>query len=173
MRVISTENQKFSVRLLSEGTLRLIALCTLRFDPQQQGVLCLEEPENGIHPRRLLQVLELLKGMVTDFKETTDEDTQPPLKQIIINTHSPALVSEIVAAHEDIQLLYASLVTQVKDGTLSKVTKMTPVKKDKVKALHHQTAPNDQDKNDPIDVITAHEVLQYLKGIDLEEPAGL
>jgi len=37
-------------RALSDGTLRFLALSMLEQDPENQGVMCLEEPENGIHP---------------------------------------------------------------------------------------------------------------------------
>jgi hypothetical protein len=37
-------------QVLSDGTLRLLALSTLKNDPRLRGVLCLEEPENGFLP---------------------------------------------------------------------------------------------------------------------------
>ena len=36
---------RFSSRVLSDGTLRMLALATLKNDPEHQGVLCFEEPE--------------------------------------------------------------------------------------------------------------------------------
>jgi predicted ATPase len=49
---------------LSDGTLRFLALATLDLDPHVQGVLCLEEPENGIHPSRIPAMLHLLRDIV-------------------------------------------------------------------------------------------------------------
>ena len=46
---------------LSDGTLRFLALAVLEMDPETQGLLCLEEPENGIHPARIPAILELLQ----------------------------------------------------------------------------------------------------------------
>ena len=86
----SVDGKKYSSRVLSEGTLRLLALCILEHDSKHTGLLCFEEPENGIHPFRVKTMVELLKDLTTDF-ETRDM----PLRQVIVNTHSPVLVNEI------------------------------------------------------------------------------
>jgi predicted ATPase len=78
---------------LSEGTLRFLALAVLTLDPEIQGLLCLEEPENGIHPERIPAILKLLQSFATDVNEPVDIDN--PLRQVIINTHSPAVVLQV------------------------------------------------------------------------------
>jgi len=78
---------------LSDGTLRFIALAVLKLDPENQGLLCLEEPENGIHPERIPAILKLLQSIATDVNEPVDIDN--PLRQVIINTHSPAVVLQV------------------------------------------------------------------------------
>jgi predicted ATPase len=78
---------------LSEGTLRFLALAVLALDPEVQGLLCLEEPENGIHPERIPAILKLLQSIATDVNEPVDIDN--PLRQVIINTHSPAVVLQV------------------------------------------------------------------------------
>ncbi|GAB4087504.1 AAA family ATPase [Hydrogenophaga soli] len=80
-------------RALSDGTLRFLALAILAEDPESGRVLCLEEPENGIHPSRIPAILELLRSMAVDTREAVDGDN--PLKQVIINTHSPLVVGEL------------------------------------------------------------------------------
>lgn len=75
---------------LSDGTLRFLALAVTEFDRQSGGVLCFEEPENGIHPRRIHAMLRLLQDIATDTDLPVDEDN--PLRQVIINTHSPSVV---------------------------------------------------------------------------------
>lgn len=80
-------------RSLSDGTLRFIALATLAFDDQAKGLICLEEPENGIHPSRIPAILELLKEMAVDTESPIDPSN--PLRQIIINTHSPIVVKNL------------------------------------------------------------------------------
>ncbi len=47
-------------RVVSEGTLRLLALCAMAANPFQKGLVAFEEPENGVHPRRIEVVTRLL-----------------------------------------------------------------------------------------------------------------
>ena len=61
------DGRSFPARVLSDGTLRLLALVTLRNDLQHRGVLCFEEPENGVHPFRLKNMVQLLRGSASDF----------------------------------------------------------------------------------------------------------
>jgi predicted ATPase len=90
-------------RALSDGTLRFLALAVLDLDPETTGLLCLEEPENGIHPERIPAILELLRDIAMDVHEPVGPDN--PLRQVIVNTHSPSVVSEML---ED-DVLIASL----------------------------------------------------------------
>lgn len=74
-------------RDLSDGTLRFLALAVLELDRTWRGTLCLEEPENGIHPTRIPAMLDLLQSLATDLDAEADDTN--PLRQVIINTHSP------------------------------------------------------------------------------------
>jgi hypothetical protein len=78
---------------LSDGTLRFLALAVLEEDLTATGLICLEEPENGIHPERIPAMLRLLDGIAVDASESVGPDN--PLRQIIINTHSPAVVAQV------------------------------------------------------------------------------
>jgi len=80
-------------RALSDGTLRFLALAVLNLDHKTQGLLCLEEPENGIHPERIPAILKLLQSIATDVNAPVSIDN--PLRQVIINTHSPAVVLQV------------------------------------------------------------------------------
>lgn len=80
-------------RALSDGTLRFLALAVTDLDPTAQGVLCLEEPENGIHPERIPAMIELLRDIATDPNDPVGPDN--PLRQVIVNTHSPAVVGQV------------------------------------------------------------------------------
>jgi predicted ATPase len=80
-------------RGLSDGTLRFLALAIMEQDPEVKGVICLEEPENGIHPMRLPAMIALLRDIAVDTQEPCGDDN--PLRQIIINTHSPLVVAEV------------------------------------------------------------------------------
>lgn len=87
------EGGELPAKSLSDGTLRFIALATLEMDPEETGLICLEEPENGIHPQRIQAMIELLQDSAVDT--TLEVSGDNPLRQVIINTHSPAVVAQI------------------------------------------------------------------------------
>jgi predicted ATPase len=93
VQVTGADGTAHPARALSDGTLRFLALTVLEMDPTAQGLLCLEEPENGIHPERIPAMLQLLQDIATDVNEPLGPDN--PLRQVIINTHSPAVVQEV------------------------------------------------------------------------------
>ena len=72
-------------KLLSDGTLRILALIAISYDPEFNGIIILEEPENGVHPGRIGRIVELLQSM-------TDLDISSNTKQVITNTHSSKLI---------------------------------------------------------------------------------
>lgn len=82
-------------RALSDGTLRFLALVTMLLDTDGHEVLCLEEPENGIHPSRIPAAVELLRDFAVDPSRAVDAEN--PLRQVIINTHSPDVVRQLHA----------------------------------------------------------------------------
>lgn len=86
------ENWLFG-RSLSEGTLRYIALVLMLVDVQDRAVLCLEEPENGIHPSRVPSLVTLLQDYAVDLEEPVAEDN--PLRQVILNSHSPEVARQL------------------------------------------------------------------------------
>lgn len=94
LTLILTDRDQTShpARALSDGTLRFLALSVLEMDPAAHGVLCLEEPENGIHPDRIATMIRLLKDIAMDVHRPIGPDN--PLRQVIINTHSPLVVGE-------------------------------------------------------------------------------
>ena len=87
------EGSHHPARALSDGTLRFLALVVLEMDPETDGVLCLEEPENGIHPARIPAILKLLRDIAVETTEPVGPDN--PLRQVIVNTHSPAVFQEV------------------------------------------------------------------------------
>ena len=67
-------------RVLSEGTLRVLGLLALVGVRSPPALVGFEEPENGIHPRRIELIAELLRTRA-DLGQT----------QYIVTTHSPLL----------------------------------------------------------------------------------
>src|SRR5581483_2640888 len=92
IRAMTQNETSFASRVLSDGTLRMLALATLKNDPQHRGVLCFEEPENGVHPFRLKNIAHLLQEMATDFQDESQREL--PLRQLLVNTHSPTFISQ-------------------------------------------------------------------------------
>jgi predicted ATPase len=93
LMVTGRDGVAHAARSLSDGTLRMLALAVLAADPRAPGLLCLEEPENGIHPVRIPALLRLLQAIPTDVDEPVSAGN--PLRQVIVNTHSPAVVSGV------------------------------------------------------------------------------
>jgi predicted ATPase len=75
-------------RILSEGTLRVLGLLALGGARESPALIGFEEPENGIHPRRIRQIATLLQNL-------TDEGRT----QLIVTTHSPTLCDLIPPKH--------------------------------------------------------------------------
>ena len=67
-------------RVLSEGTLRMLGLLALTGVDDAPALVGFEEPENGVHPRRIQLIAELLKTQET-LRQT----------QYMVTTHSPIL----------------------------------------------------------------------------------
>ena len=103
---------------LSDGTLRFLGLAVIREDNEHSGLICLEEPENGINPQKIEEMVNLLKDMVTDTEYPVDEDN--PLRQMIINSHSPKVVS--VVSEES---LYLATEEEIYMETFGKKVKYT------------------------------------------------
>ncbi len=78
---------------LSDGTLRFLGLAIMEKDSSMNGLICLEEPENGINPKKIHEIVALLEGMATDTTSKVGDDN--PLRQVIINTHSPIVVGAV------------------------------------------------------------------------------
>lgn len=96
---------RIPARSLSDGTLRFLTLSILRDDPESEGLICMEEPENGIHPEKIRAMVKLLKQLVVDVNEEIGLDNN--MRQLIIATHSPYLVQLL----EEADLLFAMAAT--------------------------------------------------------------
>lgn len=93
--IIVTDRSKtdYSAGVVSDGTLRFLALAVMAEDPKARGVVCLEEPENGVHPVRIEAMVHLLMDLAVDPTEPVGSDN--PLRQVIFNTHSPVVVTVV------------------------------------------------------------------------------
>ena len=60
----------------------VLAYLTIFHLPEPPRVLLIEEPENGVHPKRLEEVLKILRRLVEEQEHT----------QVLMTTHSPYVV---------------------------------------------------------------------------------
>ncbi len=104
---------------LSDGTLRFLAIALLELDRESPGLFCLEEPENGINPDRIRLLTNLLQEIAVDVCVPVGPDN--PLRQVIINTHSPLVMAQI----PDESLLVVELVETIKNGLIFKSTRFS------------------------------------------------
>lgn len=80
-----------SAKRLSDGTLRFLALAAILLPPDPPALICLEEPELGMHP----DMIRMVAKMIIDASART---------QLIITTHSEHLLS---ALQDDFDVLFA------------------------------------------------------------------
>ncbi|GIG28283.1 AAA family ATPase [Cellulomonas marina] len=109
-------------RNLSDGTLRFLALSIIANDPDYTGLVCMEEPENGIHPARVEVMADLVRNIAVDPSESPGRDN--PMRQVIVNTHSPRFVRAQRAA----DLLFAEHATVIRDGRQASTMRLLPLK---------------------------------------------
>ncbi len=86
---------------LSDGTLRFLALLSILLNAESASLICIEEPELGLHP----DAMALLAELLLEASSKT---------QIIVTTHSDALVSDLTPRAESVLVCeYGSLGTEL------------------------------------------------------------
>lgn len=73
----------FISRYVSDGTLKMFAYLILLYSPNPYPLLCIEEPENYLHPA-------LLKELAEEFRDYANRDGQ-----VFISSHSPDFVNAL------------------------------------------------------------------------------
>lgn len=76
--VTYTSGLKVPSWLISDGTLRLLALTLLAYLPPADRIYLIEEPENGVHPRAMQAVFQSISSVYAE--------------QVLLATHSPLLM---------------------------------------------------------------------------------
>jgi predicted ATPase len=80
----SHPEKAFAGSLISEGTYNIIALLTLFYQSDEPQFICIEEPETGLNPAVLGELVPFFREMADKFHH-----------HIWITTHSTSLVSEL------------------------------------------------------------------------------
>lgn len=111
---------------LSDGTMFTLGLlCVLR-NPRPPKVLCVEEPETGLHPRRL-------RWLFDHFLQLAYAVAPQPSAQVIQSTHSPYIVDLFSELQDAVQIV------EQRDGR-AQMTSMS-----KVRSQLHEPAEGDDD----------------------------
>lgn len=76
-------NKPFNKNLISDGTYNILSILTAVYQSDEPQFLCIEEPENGLNPK-------VIKELVNLFRQKCNEG-----HFIWLNTHSQTLVSEL------------------------------------------------------------------------------
>lgn len=74
-------DEELTLADLSDGTLRFLGWATLCLAPELPPLICVDEPETGLHPR----VLPVLAGLLRRASERT---------QVIVTTHAPYFLAQ-------------------------------------------------------------------------------
>lgn len=163
--VHTQDGRRFSSRVLSDGTLRMLALVTLKNDPDHSGVVLFEEPENGVHPRRLKSIASLIKELATNFHDW--EQAEQPLRQFLCNTHSPVFISEPgILPHVLFAFTSLRSAPGFSGGPL-RITRMVPVRASLLQPAFDLAIPQEEAS------YTLEEVKAYLESADPGEALSL
>jgi len=98
----------FTGHLISDGTMAVISLLAIFYQSDNQQFICIEEPENGLNPKVLKEMLEF-------FKRINEKNGI----YIWISTHSPFLVSLLTMPDELVTVQKEkgnTLIYQCKEG---------------------------------------------------------
>ena len=78
-----TFRDPFIARYVSDGTIKIFAYLVLLHDPKPHPFLCIEEPENQLHPKLLGVLVEELRDYATRGG------------QVFVSTHSPDVLNDV------------------------------------------------------------------------------
>lgn len=84
----------FNSQQMSDGILRLLAITAFLYMKRIPNVITLEEPENGVHPQLVREVVQILRELT---------QRKPPNKcQVFLTTHSPYVLDEFFDHPEEV-----------------------------------------------------------------------
>jgi len=77
-------DRKWSVELLSDGTLRVLAIAAALLSAPKGATVVIEEVDNGVHPSRAKQLLKTMQEQATKREI-----------RLLVSTHNPALMDAL------------------------------------------------------------------------------
>jgi energy-coupling factor transporter ATP-binding protein EcfA2 len=83
LEAVLCDGTKVRAPEMSEGLLYFLAFFVLQY-LERVTILLIEEPENGLHPSRVMDVIRVLRSL-----------TETKALQVIMSTHSPLVINEL------------------------------------------------------------------------------
>ena len=80
------EGSSIRAQQASDGVLLFLGLLAIIYTPQPPKLLLIEEPEKGVYPKRLEEIIGIIRGL-------EEESLVRTIPQVILTTHSPFLLS--------------------------------------------------------------------------------
>lgn len=143
-----------SARVASDGTLRAAALITAAYDPANHGLICFEEPENGIYPQRLITLVRRLRSIVDRATARRAVEPGAPMVQLLLTSHSPAILRALGPAEPDgvrDDAVFLTTVTRILPGrSRSRITQARLI------ATADRPALDEQENLDPNRRLVSH-----------------
>jgi len=130
--IVREKGMRLSARLVSEGTLRVLGLLAITNPLEPVSLVGYEEPENGVHPRRLALVARLLGGVA-----------RRKSAQLVVNTHSPVLPEFFL---DDPQALVLQCYREGRDTVFERFEPTGPLfaKREIQEALNENAVPGEE-----------------------------
>jgi len=96
VETFGNNKKPMAASLLSDGTLRVLAIGALLLSAPEGTLLVIEEIDNGVHPSRINNLLQQIQEIATDRK-----------LQVLITSHNPALLDAMPnSSLEDVVCCY-------------------------------------------------------------------
>ena len=161
VRVRDNLDRVFYTSNVSEGTLRVLSLATMLIGSNLNRTLYLEEPENGVDPRVIGELFDLLLDLTTDLS-----NNRLDLRQVICTTHSPTLLQEALNRQKDRNAIRVLLTTKVTLITTinGKRRKLPTTRMNEV-----VTSASEDNTAEPLTRYTLRQALDYLNRLQLPD----
>ncbi|MFH1024832.1 MAG: AAA family ATPase [Planctomycetota bacterium] len=93
---IGSDTIEYPAEQASDGFLRMLAVFSLKYFANPPRIITLEEPENGVHPQLLAQVIDHLKSLA--------DRREPNKVQVFMTSHSPYVLNEFSERPESVHI---------------------------------------------------------------------
>lgn len=93
---IGSDIIEYPAEQASDGFLRMLAVFSLKYFVNPPRIITLEEPENGVHPQLLSQVIDHLKALA--------DRREPNKVQVFMTSHSPYVLDQFSERPESVHI---------------------------------------------------------------------